>query len=51
MADLYLLGRGREARPYLAPGAQARRPAHAAGKAPQPFERKLLEFLHRQGYR
>lgn len=39
-ADLYLLGRAREARRYL---------AHAHGG--RPFKRRLLSFLHKQGYR
>jgi hypothetical protein len=50
-ADLELLGRGREVRPYL---ARARRRGDLVtfeGPAPRSFERRLLAFLHRQGYR
>jgi hypothetical protein len=51
VADLYLQGRGREVRPYL---ARARRRGDLLtidGAAPRSFERRLLAFLHRQGYR
>ena len=51
VADLYLLGRGREARPYLARARKRGDLRTAFGKAPKSFERKLLAFLHKQGYR
>lgn len=51
VADLYLLGRGREARPYLARARKRGDLRTAFGKAPRSFERKLLAFLHKQGYR
>ena len=51
VADLYLLGRGREVRPYLARARKRGDLRTAFGKAPRSFERKLLAFLHKQGYR
>jgi hypothetical protein len=51
VADLYLLGRGREARPYLARARKRGDLRTASGKAPRSFERRLLAFLHKQGYR
>ena len=51
VADLYLLGRGREARPYL---HRARRRGDLRtinGRAPRSFDRRLLAFLRKQGYR
>jgi hypothetical protein len=51
VADLYLLGRGREARPYLARARKRGDLRTAFGKAPKSFERKLLAFLHKHGYR
>jgi hypothetical protein len=51
VADLYLLGRGREARPYLARARKRGDLRTAFGKAPRSFERKLLAFLHKQAYR
>jgi hypothetical protein len=51
VADLYLLGRGREVRPYLK-RARKRGDLRGAFKAaPRSFESKLLAFLHKQGYR
>jgi hypothetical protein len=51
VADLYLLGRGREARPYLARARKRGDLRAAFGKAPRSFERRLLAFLRKQGYR
>ncbi len=51
VADLYLLGRGREARPYLARARKRGDLRTAFSKAPRSFERKLLAFLHKHGYR
>lgn len=51
VADLYLLGRGREVRPYLARARKRGDLRTVAGHAPRSFERKLLAFLHKQGYR
>jgi hypothetical protein len=51
VADLYLLGRGREVRPYLARARKRGDLRDAAGRASRSFERKLLAFLHKQGYR
>ena len=42
VADLYLLGRGREARPYLARARKRGDLRAAFGKAPRSFERRLL---------
>jgi hypothetical protein len=51
VADLYLLGRGREVRPYLR-RARARGDLRTiAGRAPRSFEARLLKFLHKNGYR
>ena len=50
-ADLYLLGRGREVRPYLARARKRGDLRNATGRAPRSFDRKLLAFLHKQGYR
>jgi hypothetical protein len=44
VADLYLLNRAREVRPYL---SRARK----RGDVPRGFDRRLLAFLHKQGYR
>jgi len=44
VADLYLLRRAREVRPYL---SRARK----RGDVPRGFDRRLLAFLHKQGYR
>jgi hypothetical protein len=51
VADLYLLGRGREVRPYLARARKRGDLRTISGRAPRSFERKLLAFLHKQGYR
>ena len=51
VADLYLLGRGREVRPYLARARKRGDLRDAGGRAPRSFDRKLLAFLHKQGYR
>jgi len=51
VADLYLLGRGREVRPYLARARKRGDLRTVDGRAPRSFERKLLAFLHKQGYR
>jgi hypothetical protein len=51
VADLYRLGHGSEVRSYL---RRARRRGDLrtfTGSAPRSFERKLLAFLHEQGYR
>ena len=51
VADRYLLGRGREVRPYLARARKRGDLRTAFGKAPRSFEGKLLAFLRKQGYR
>ena len=51
VADLYLLGRGREVRPYLARARKRGDLRNATGHAPRSFDRQLLAFLHKQGYR
>jgi hypothetical protein len=51
VADLYLLGRGREVRSYLARARKRGDLRNAGGRAPKTFERQLLAFLHKQGYR
>ncbi len=51
VADLYLLGRGREVRPYLARARKRGDLRGVTGPARRSFERKLLTFLHAQGYR
>jgi hypothetical protein len=51
VADLYLLGRGREAQPYLRRARKRGDLRNATGKAPRNFDRQLLAFLHKQGYR
>jgi hypothetical protein len=51
VADLYLLGADDRVRPYL---RRARRRGDLrtfTGSAPRSFERQLLAFLHKQGYR
>jgi hypothetical protein len=50
-ADLYLLRRGREVRPFLRGLRRRHRLISFAGPAPRSFERTLLAFLHRRGYR
>jgi hypothetical protein len=51
VADLYLLSRGREVRPYLARARKRGDLRTASGRAPRSFDGKLLGFLHKQGYR
>ena len=51
VADLYLLRRGREVRSYLARARKRGDLRNAGGRAPKNFERQLLAFLHKQGYR
>jgi hypothetical protein len=51
VADLYLLGRRREVRPYLARARKRGDLRNVSGRAPRSFERQLLAFLHKQGYR
>jgi hypothetical protein len=51
VADLYLLGRGREVRPYLARARKRGDLRTVSGRAPRSFAAKLLGFLHKQGYR
>jgi hypothetical protein len=50
-ADLYLLGRGRDVRPYLTRARRRGDLRTIEGRAPRTFERRLLAFLHKQGYR
>jgi hypothetical protein len=50
-ADLYLLGRGREVRPYLGRARRRGDLRSVDGPAPRTYERQLLAFLHKQGYR
>jgi hypothetical protein len=51
VADLYLLGRGREVRPYLKRARKRGDLRSVDGAAPRTYERQLLSFLHKQGYR
>jgi hypothetical protein len=51
VADLYLLGRGREVHGYLARARRRGDLRNISGPAPRRFERELLSFLHKQGYR
>ena len=51
VADLYLLGRGHEVRPYLNRARKRGDLRTVAGRAPRSFESRLLKFLHKQGYR
>jgi hypothetical protein len=50
-ADLYSLGRGREARPFLRRLRARKQLRGISGPAGRGFERRLLRFLHRHGYR
>jgi hypothetical protein len=50
-ADLYTLGRGGEARPFLRRLRARGRLVGINGQAGRRFERRLLTFLHRHGYR
>jgi hypothetical protein len=51
VADLYLLGRGKEVRPYLHRARKRGDLRTFSGRAPRRFERQLLAFLKKQGYR
>jgi hypothetical protein len=51
VADLYLLGRGREARPYLKRARKRGDLRDIEGAASRRYEGQLLAFLHKQGYR
>jgi len=51
VADLYLLGRGHEVRPYLQRARKRGDLRTIDRAAPRSYERKLLAFLHKQGYR
>jgi hypothetical protein len=51
IADLYLLGRGHEVRPYLNRARKRGDLRTIAGRAPRSYEARLLKFLHKQGYR
>jgi hypothetical protein len=51
VADLYLLGRGREVRGYLVRARKRGDLRTISGRAPRSFESKLLKFLHKNGYR
>jgi hypothetical protein len=51
VADLYLLGKAKDVNPYL---ARARRRGDLRtinGRAPRSFDRHLLAFLRKHGYR
>lgn len=50
-ADLYTLGRGKEARPFLRRLRARGRLVGIDGPVGRRFERRLLKFLHRHGYR
>jgi hypothetical protein len=50
-ADLYLLGRGREVHPYLVRARKRGDLRDGSGRNARSFERRLLAFLHKQGYR
>jgi hypothetical protein len=50
-ADLYLLGRGRELRPYLQRARKRGDLRTIAGRAPRSFDAALLKFLRKNGYR
>jgi hypothetical protein len=51
VADLYLLGKAKEVKPYLARARKRGDLRTISGPAPRSFERKLLAFLKKQGYR
>jgi hypothetical protein len=51
VADLYLLGRGREARPYLKRARRRGDLRTIEGRAARSYDHDLLAFLHKQGYR
>jgi hypothetical protein len=50
-ADLYLVGDPGHVRPYLKRARRRGDLRTLTGRAPRSFERKLLAFLHKQGYR
>jgi len=51
VADLYLLGKAKDVKPYLARARKRGDLRTISGPAPRSFERKLLAFLKKQGYR
>jgi hypothetical protein len=51
VADLYLLGRGQEVRPYLKRARRRGDLRTIEGRAARSYDRDLLAFLHKQGYR
>jgi hypothetical protein len=51
VADLYLLGRGREVVPYLRRARRRGDLRAISGPASRRYERQLLAFLRKQGYR
>ena len=51
VADLYLLGRAKDVRPYLRRARRRGDLRDVSGRAPRSFDRDLLAFLHKQGYR
>ena len=51
VGDLYLLGRGREVRPYLHRARKRGDLRTISGRAPRSFDAQLLKFLHKAGYR
>jgi hypothetical protein len=51
VADLYLLGKAKDVKPYLARARKRGDLRTISGRAPRSFERKLLGFLKKQGYR
>lgn len=51
VADLYLLGRATQVRPYLHRARRRGDLRDFSGPAPRRFDRQLLAFLHKQGYR
>jgi hypothetical protein len=51
VADLYLLGKANDVKPYLARARKRGDLRTISGPAPRSFERKLLAFLKKQGYR
>jgi hypothetical protein len=51
VGDLYLLGKGRDVRPYLRRARKRGDLRTISGRAPRSFEAQLLKFLHKAGYR
>jgi hypothetical protein len=51
VADLYLLGDPGHVRPYLRRARKRGDLRTISGPAPRSFERRLLAFLKKQGYR